>query len=100
MRLSGGSGDEKALIVLVGGEEAVAERHIDLVIGLRDARADHRAIDRARAERSIAAIVASVTPPSAPRQPAWAAPTTPPRIGEQHRRAIGGEDAEQQPAGR
>ena len=27
--------------------------------------------------RSIAAIVASVTPASAPRQPAWAAPTTP-----------------------
>ena len=48
-------------------------------------------------ERSIAAIVASVTPASAPRQPACAAPTTPASaIGEQHRRAIGGEDAEQE----
>ena len=46
---------------------------------------------------SIAAIVASVTPASAPRQPAWAAPTTPAsRVGEQHRRAVGGQDAEQQ----
>ena len=39
---------------------------------------------------SIAAIVASTTPPSAPFQPACAAPITPAcGIGQQHRRAVG-----------
>ncbi len=41
-------------------------------------------------------MAASVTPPIAPFQPACAAATTPRlTIGQQHRRAIGGEDAEQ-----
>ena len=42
----------------------------------------------------IARTVASITPASAPRQPAWAAPITPAaRVGEQHRRAVGAEHA-------
>jgi hypothetical protein len=35
-------------------------------------------------------------PPTAPFQPACAAPTTPAAVGQQHRRAIGGDDAQQQ----
>ena len=43
----------------------------------------------------MAATVASSTPATAPRQPAWAAPTTPAvRVAEQHRRAVGGDDAQ------
>ena len=42
-------------------------------------------------------MVASMTPATAPRQPAWAAPTTPAvGIGEQHRRAVGGDDTQRQ----
>ena len=42
---------------------------------------------------SMAAMVASLTPASAPFQPAWAAPMTPASaIGEENGRAIGGED--------
>ena len=45
----------------------------------------------------MAAMVASSTPATAPRQPAWAAPTIARRrIGEQNRRAIGGDDAQRQ----
>ena len=44
---------------------------------------------------AIAATVASITPAKAPFQPAWAAPITPASaVGEQDRRAVGGEDAE------
>ncbi len=49
-------------------------------------------------QRCIAASVASSTPATAPRQPAWAAPMTPARIGEQHRRAIAGHDAQRDAA--
>ena len=52
--------------------------------------------------RTMAATVASITPATAPRQPAWAAPTTPASaVGEQDRRAVGGDDAESdiRPAG-
>ncbi len=44
---------------------------------------------------SIAATVASITPVSAPRHPAWAAPITrASRVGQQHRPAVGGRDAD------
>ncbi len=44
---------------------------------------------------AIAPTVASTTPASAPRQPAWAAPITPAvGVREQHRRAVGAEHAE------
>ena len=47
--------------------------------------------------RSIAATVASSTPVTAPRQPACAAAMTPGAlVGEEHRRAIRGQDAERQ----
>ena len=45
--------------------------------------------------RTMAATVCSMTPATAPRQPAWAAPTTPAaNIGQQDRRAVCGDDAE------
>ncbi len=44
---------------------------------------------------TMAATVASITPATAPRQPAWAAPATPAaRVGKQDGRAVGGDDAE------
>ena len=98
MRLARRAVDEEALVVGIGVEEARAEGLVDLVGRLGDARADRGGDPLAPApSRSIAAMVASVTPASAPRQPAWAAPIDAGLgIGEQHRRAIGGEDAEQQ----
>ena len=48
-----------------------------------------------RRDRTMAATVASITPATAPRQPAWAAPATPAsRVGQQDGRAVGGDDAE------
>ena len=70
----------------------------DLVVRLADHRAE-RGADAARCAPSfsIAAIVASSTPVSAPFQPACAAPITPAlRVGEQDRAAVGGGDADRE----
>ena len=53
---------------------------------------------RSAPRRSIAAIVASITPVNAPRQPACAAPIDARlRVGEQDRPAIGGRYADREP---
>ncbi len=67
--------------------------------GGSSARATARISPRSAPSRSMASTVASTTPPSAPRQPAWAAPITPRlRIGEQNRPAIGRRDADRERA--
>ena len=79
VRLARRSVDEEAGIVGIVREEAIAECLVDFVGGLADARPDG-GMDIRRAARRGApspSMVESVTPASAPRQPAWAAPTTP-----------------------
>ncbi len=58
--------------------ELNAECPVDLITFLRDCRTDCRPIeDLVIIDKTIASTVFSKTPPTAPRQPAWAAPITP-----------------------
>ena len=69
---------EEPRIRRIVGQHRVAQVGRDLVGAGADAGADGRADLPARRGSACAATVASSTPASAPRQPAWAAPTMSP----------------------
>ena len=99
MRLPARAVGQEGVVSGVGSAQVLGERIVDLIGGARDARPDRGddALDACAERVSIAAIAWSVTPATAPRQPAWAAAITPAsRVGEQHRGAVGGDDAKHQ----
>ena len=60
-------------------------------------RARARASTRWRPGARMASTVASMTPASRPRQPAWATPITPSALAQGDRRAVGGQDRQRHP---
>ena len=90
---------EEAFVGHVGGGEAIGESLIDLVTGARDARADRgadvfapRTQNQHRVDRRIGDAGQCALPPGM-----RGTDNAGLRIGEQHRRAIGGDDAEYEP---
>ena len=98
VRLAGGAGDEEADVVAIGVEEAGAECVVDLVGWLSDARPDRGVNALAPGAEPLHRLDRRVGDSGERTAPAGmgGADDRCVMVREQHRRAIGGEDSEQQ----